>query len=66
MAVAQVNIFGRKTIIEETREFDGIVSDIAKRTSQSAFFCNVHMLMLSQDDPVLAKRHGQRRLGVRR
>jgi N-acetylglucosaminyldiphosphoundecaprenol N-acetyl-beta-D-mannosaminyltransferase len=54
MAVAQVNIFGRKTIIEETREFGGIVSDIAKKTCQSAFFCNVHMLMLSQDDPVLA------------
>ena len=47
--------FGRKTIVEETRHFDVIASNITKKTGQSVFFCNVHMLMLSQEDPVLAK-----------
>jgi N-acetylglucosaminyldiphosphoundecaprenol N-acetyl-beta-D-mannosaminyltransferase len=54
MAIAQVNTFGRKTIIEETREFGKIVSKIANKDCQSAFFCNVHMLMLSQEDVALA------------
>lgn len=46
--------FDRKTVVEETRHFDSIVSDVTKKPSQSVFFCNVHMLMLSQEDPTLA------------
>ena len=46
--------FGRRTNLVETRDFESIVSEIAEITGQSAFFCNVHMLMLSQDDSVLA------------
>jgi len=53
--VEQVNTFLRKTILAETRGFDSIVSGIAEKTGQSVYFCNVHMLMLSQGDPVLAE-----------
>ena len=52
--VDQVNTFLRKTTLTKTRDFDSIVTGISKKTGQSAFFCNVHMLMLSQEDPVLA------------
>lgn len=36
-------------------DFDHLVAEIAKKTAQSVYFCNVHMLMLSQEDPALAK-----------
>jgi N-acetylglucosaminyldiphosphoundecaprenol N-acetyl-beta-D-mannosaminyltransferase len=49
-----IKTFGRTTHLVETRDFDDIVSLLAERPAQSAFFCNVHMLMLSQEDSVLA------------
>ena len=51
--VVSINIFSRKTVVEETRDFERIVSEIAEKPRQSAFFCNVHMLMLSQEDKAL-------------
>lgn len=47
--------FNRKTNVVETWDFENIVSDLADSPCQSSFFCNVHMLMLSQEDPVLAE-----------
>ena len=52
--VAHINVFGRRTNLVETRDFESIVSEFAKTPNQSAFFCNVHMLMLSQEDKALA------------
>ena len=52
--LARVNVFDRATNVVETRGFQSIVSEIAQQSAQSAFFCNVHMLMLSQEDKVLA------------
>lgn len=49
-----VTTFGRKISLVETREFGSLVSEVANSTCHSMFFCNVHMLMLSQEDPVLA------------
>ena len=46
--------FGRKSTLIDARDFESIVSAIAEPPSQSAFFCNVHMLMLSQEDKALA------------
>lgn len=53
MAV-QINVFDRKINLVDTRDFQGIVSEIACKQGQSAYFCNVHMLMLSQNDKALA------------
>lgn len=50
----RINTFGRQTVVEETRDFESIVSEFAETPGQSAFFCNVHMLMLSQEDKALA------------
>ena len=52
--VARVNTFGRNTNLVETRDFANIITEIANTPNQSAFFCNVHMLMLSQEDKALA------------
>ena len=52
--VARIDTFGRKTNLVETRDFESIVSQLASSPRQSAFFCNVHMLMLSQEDETLA------------
>ena len=46
--------FGRLTNQVTIGDFDLLVAEIASKPEQSAFFCNVHMLMLSQEDPVLA------------
>lgn len=51
----QILTFGRRTLLLENRDFENIISMIAKATRQSVFFCNVHMLMLSQEDSVLAE-----------
>jgi N-acetylglucosaminyldiphosphoundecaprenol N-acetyl-beta-D-mannosaminyltransferase len=50
----RISAFGTKTNLTETSDYAGLVSELADNTSQSAFFCNVHMLMLSQEDPRLA------------
>lgn len=47
-------IFDREISLLESREFDRIVSEISDSPGQSVFFCNVHMLMLSQEDMDLA------------
>ena len=36
-------------------DFENLVAEIAKMPVQSVYFCNVHMLMLSQEDPALAR-----------
>jgi len=50
----RTKIFGRNIILVEHRDLDLLVSEIADRPSKSVFFCNVHMLMLSQEDKALA------------
>lgn len=47
--------FGRNTTQISSDDLDHLVAEIADEPNQSVIFCNVHMLMLSQDDPVLAK-----------
>lgn len=49
-----ITTFGRKISLIETRNFESLVSEVANSSCNSVFFCNVHMLMLSQEDPVLA------------
>lgn len=51
---ARITTFGRKTNIIEKRDFEGLVSQLADKPNQSVFFCNVHMLMLSEEDQALA------------
>jgi N-acetylglucosaminyldiphosphoundecaprenol N-acetyl-beta-D-mannosaminyltransferase len=50
----RVVTFGIKSILVETRDFTALVFSLANSTSQSVFFCNVHMLMLAQEDLMLA------------
>jgi N-acetylglucosaminyldiphosphoundecaprenol N-acetyl-beta-D-mannosaminyltransferase len=50
----RTNIFDRSTNLVETRDFGSVVLNLAAKTGQSVFFCNVHMLMLSQEDRTLA------------
>ena len=47
-------IFGRLTKQVAANDFNQLVAEIASEPEQSAYFCNVHMLMLSQEDPKLA------------
>jgi len=49
-----ITTFGIKTTLVETRDFVALVSALADNPDQSVFFCNVHMLMLAQEDKVLA------------
>ena len=51
---AQSEVFDRKINLFESRDFANIVTEMANTPNQIAFFCNVHMLMLSQDDKALA------------
>lgn len=50
----KISAFQRKINLAETDDCGSLVSAMAANPSQSAFFCNTHMLMLSQEDPVLA------------
>ena len=50
----QTYIFERSINLEEDRGIERLVSEFADNPGQSVFFCNVHMLMLSQEDEVLA------------
>lgn len=50
----RVVTFGIKSTLVETRDFTALVSSLANGTNQSVFFCNVHMLMLAQEDLMLA------------
>ena len=50
----QIVAFGTNTNLTESRDFASLVSSLADSPNQSVFFCNVHMLMLSQEDPRLA------------
>ncbi len=50
-----ITTFGRKTKQVATDNFDHLVVEIADKPNQTVFFCNVHMLMLSQEDLVLAE-----------
>ena len=54
LVVERIDILDRSLIVEKTRNFTSIVSEISETPGQSVFFCNVHMLMLSQEDRVLA------------
>ena len=52
--VVRIIIFGRRTNLVESRNLENIISDFTDNLGQSVFFCNVHMLMLSQEDKALA------------
>ena len=49
-----ITTFGLKTTLVETSDFDSLAADLAREQGQSVFFCNVHMLMLAQEDTSLA------------
>jgi len=49
-----ISICDRKTALVEKRDFESLVSELTHSPHQSVFFCNVHMLMLSQEDSDLA------------
>ena len=51
---AGITIFGRTISLSETRDFETLVCELAYGSGSSVFFCNVHMLMLAQEDRVLA------------
>lgn len=51
----RISTFGIKTNLSETEDSEILASTICESPNQSVYFCNVHMLMLSQEDPVLAK-----------
>jgi len=50
----RISIFGVKTTLAETRDFANLAAVLAEGPNQTVFFCNVHMLMLAQEDPDLA------------
>jgi len=49
-----ISAFGIRTNLTETSDFAGLANALADKPKQSVFFCNVHMLMLAQEDPTLA------------
>jgi N-acetylglucosaminyldiphosphoundecaprenol N-acetyl-beta-D-mannosaminyltransferase len=49
-----ITIFGCRTKLIETADSNSLAARLAAGPGASVFFCNVHMLMLAQDDPVLA------------
>jgi N-acetylglucosaminyldiphosphoundecaprenol N-acetyl-beta-D-mannosaminyltransferase len=49
-----ITLFGRRTNQFGSGSLDNLVQEIAQNSKQSMYFCNVHMLMLSQEDPVLS------------
>lgn len=54
MVEVHVDTFGRRINLVEIENYKSIVSEFADSPGQKAFFCNTHMLMLSQEDQVLA------------
>ena len=48
--VVRINTFNRRTNLVVTKNFESLVSELADNHGQSVFFCNVHMLMLAQED----------------
>jgi len=50
----RITTFGIKTTLVKTRDFAALASALADSPNQSVYFCNVHMLMLAQEDKVLA------------
>jgi len=53
LASHPVTTFGIQTTLVETRDFAGLATVLANSPYLSVYFCNVHMLMLAQEDPVL-------------
>ena len=51
----RVATFGIDTTMVQSRNFSNLVLEISKATPQSIYFCNVHMLMLAQEDTGLSK-----------
>lgn len=52
--VGSTQIFSRKINLVESPDLDALVRSLHHQQPVSIYFCNVHMLMLSQDDPALA------------
>jgi len=50
-----ITTFGIETTLVETRDFVSLASRLADGPHRSVYFCNVHMLMLAQEDAALAK-----------
>jgi N-acetylglucosaminyldiphosphoundecaprenol N-acetyl-beta-D-mannosaminyltransferase len=53
--LTSIEIFGRHTVLSDSQNFEAIAAFIAARKASKVFFCNVHMLMLSQEDSALAQ-----------
>jgi N-acetylglucosaminyldiphosphoundecaprenol N-acetyl-beta-D-mannosaminyltransferase len=53
--VDRTSIFGRSIDRVGSRDISVLVDRLAARGGQSLYFCNVHMLMLAQEDATLAK-----------
>ncbi len=54
MQLDRIDIFGRSTTLVNSKDRAGVAAALAHRTGQSVYFCNVHMLMLAQEDAALA------------
>jgi len=50
-----VNLFGREIAKVTGRDLESVVRELSATRSQSVYFCNVHMLMLSREDRQLAQ-----------
>jgi N-acetylglucosaminyldiphosphoundecaprenol N-acetyl-beta-D-mannosaminyltransferase len=50
----RITTFDIETTLVETRDFENLTSLLSYGPHKSVFFCNVHMLMLAQEDPALA------------
>lgn len=50
----RIATFDIDTTLVEARDFPTLAFSLADSPKQSVFFCNVHMLMLAQEDPTLA------------
>ena len=50
----RIATFGIKTNLTETSDYASLAYSLEDNPNQSVFFCNVHMLMLAQDDRALA------------
>lgn len=55
LEIELTSIFNRNIGLVENRDFGALVDAIAGSLSQTAYFCNVHMIMLSQEDEDLAR-----------
>ncbi len=50
----RTKVFGVETVLVDSRNFSAFSSEISMLKGQSVYFCNVHMIMLANEDSQLA------------